>query len=444
MPGLRDLDLQISYGPGDDRLRRFFIPALSASARYDRAAGYFSSSMLSVAAAGVVQLIANGGTMRLMCGADLSENDVAAIETGHEQLAEVVARRMKLRLALPEDDYVKNRVQALAWLVGTGQLEIQVVLPRGADGHPLPGSVTEAYYHPKEGIFTDAAGDRVAFSGSVNESATSLIENYETFLVVTSWQTPEYVKTIQTRFEKLWFGKDRDWIALPIPEAARLELLKLRPSTPPERDTLDPIAPPKPEPAWGEQPGHSAEEQRERVVFQFLRDAPKLLGTGPLGAATCTVRPWPHQERVVKAVVERFPQPAMLCDEVGLGKTIEAGLILRELMLSGRVKRALVLVPKGVLKQWQEELYEKFSLSIPRYDGQVLRDVFDRETKVSSGANPWDSRPVLLASSHLAKRRERQQQLADAEGWDLLAIDEAHHARRKDFLQDQYRPRGGC
>src|SRR5437660_11196146 len=113
MSKLRELDFQISYGPGDDRLRRFFIPALSASVRYDRAAGYFSSSMLAVAAAGVVRLIANGGSMRLLCGADLSEGDVAAIKHGHEQLIEVVARRMKLRLALPEDDYVKNRVQAL-------------------------------------------------------------------------------------------------------------------------------------------------------------------------------------------------------------------------------------------------------------------------------------------------------------------------------------------
>src|SRR5262249_15611205 len=150
-------------------------------------------------------------------------------------------------------DYVKNRVQALAWLVGTGQLQIQVVLPRGADGHPLPGSVAEAYYHPKEGIFTDAAGDQVAFSGSVNESATALVENYESFLVVTSWDTQAYVSAIQKRFEKLWDGKDKDWIALPIPEAARLELLKLRPSTPPERDALDPITPQKPRPAEAEQ-----------------------------------------------------------------------------------------------------------------------------------------------------------------------------------------------
>ncbi len=439
MSKLRDIPFQISYGPSDDRLNRFFIPALAASVRYDRAAGYFSSSMLAVAAAGVVRLIANGGRMRLLCGADLSEGDVEAIRKGHEQLADVVGRRMKIRLALPEDDYVKNRVQALAWLVGSGQLDIQVVLPKGPDGQPLPGSVAEAYYHPKEGIFTDAEGNQMAFSGSVNESATALVENYESFLVVTSWQTPAYVASIQTRFEKLWSGKDRDWIALPIPEAARRELLKLRPSVPPTHDALEP---PPQETKPVEPPSEAARNaERERILFQFLRDAPRLLGAGPLGAATSTVKPWPHQQRVVQAVVERFPFPAMLCDEVGLGKTIEAGLILRELLLSGRVKRALLLVPKSVLKQWQEELYEKFALNVPRYDGQSLRDVFDRDLKLPAGVNPWNSRPVLLASSHLAKRRERQQQLAEADRWDLLIIDEAHHARRKDFLsREQFRP----
>ncbi len=437
MPSLRDLDFQISYGPGDDRLNRFFIPALAASVRYDRAAGYFSSSMLAVAAAGVTRLIANGGKMRLMCGADLSVDDVEAVKKGHEQLADLVARRLKEKVFLPEDDYAKNRVQALAWLVGTGQLEIQVVLPKGPDGQPLPGNLAEAYYHPKEGTFTDAEGNQVAFNGSVNESVTALVNNYETFNVFTSWLTPQYVAVSQSRFDKLWSGKDKDWIAMPIPEAARLELLKLRPNLPPTRDPFEKVVE-KPEPPAPDLP---ADVERERIVFQFLRDAPKLLGAGPLGAATSTVDPWPHQRRVVKAVVDRFPFPAMLCDEVGLGKTIEAGLILRELLLSGRVKRALLLVPKSVLKQWQEELHEKFALNIPRYDGQVLRDAFDREAKIPPGTNPWNSRPLLLASSHLAKRRERQQQIADADGWDLVVVDEAHHARRRDFLgRDQFRP----
>jgi hypothetical protein len=76
MPNLRELNLNISYGPSHDRLREFFIPAMAASVRYDRAAGYFSSTMLAVAAAGVTKLILNGGKMRLLCGADLSEHDV--------------------------------------------------------------------------------------------------------------------------------------------------------------------------------------------------------------------------------------------------------------------------------------------------------------------------------------------------------------------------------
>ena len=98
MASLRDLNLKISYGPSDDRLRDFFIPAMSASIRYDRAAGYFSSTMLAVAAAGVTKLILNGGKMRLLCGADLSEADVVAINEGHATLAEQVERRLITRL----------------------------------------------------------------------------------------------------------------------------------------------------------------------------------------------------------------------------------------------------------------------------------------------------------------------------------------------------------
>ena len=137
MASLRDIPFQIGYGPQDDRLKDFFIPALAASVRYDRAAGYFSSTMLAVAAAGVTKLILNGGKMRLLCGAELSEADVEAIRQGHAMLEERLAERMKMRLVLPESDYVENRLKVLAWLIGTGQLEIRVVLPTDAQGQPL-------------------------------------------------------------------------------------------------------------------------------------------------------------------------------------------------------------------------------------------------------------------------------------------------------------------
>jgi len=142
---------------------------------------------------------------------------------------------------------------------------------------------------------------------------------------------------------------------------------------------------------------------------------------------------------VARTVVDRFPDRALLCDEVGLGKTIEAGLAIRQLLLSGQVKRCLILTPASVLKQWQEELYEKFNLEIPRYDRGLLYNV-DGDLIGPPISDPWNETDLLLASSHLAKRRERVPQLVAARPWDLLVVDEAHHARRKDFLQPTYRP----
>ncbi len=179
-------------------------------------------------------------------------------------------------------------------------------------------------------------------------------------------------------------------------------------------------------------PGDPPGRLQERLRFRFLREAPFLANAGDLGVATSPVEPWPHQLRTVREVTRRFPESFLFCDEVGLGKTIEAGLALRQLVISGRVRRALLLVPKGLLRQWQEELHEKTALDVPRFTAGKLLDVFDREVaEVGASGNPWNSTPLLLASSQLAKRRDRRAQLLAADPWDLLLVDEAHHARRR-------------
>ena len=213
----------------------------------------------------------------------------------------------------------------------------------------------------------------------------------------------------------------------------REALIRRAPAEAPEHDPLERQHPLPPD---GEFCVASAEE---RLLFQFLRDAPYLPTAGDLGAATSAVTPWPHQLQVARTLVNRFPDRALLADEVGLGKTIEAGLVIRQLLLSGRVQRCLILTPAAVLRQWQEELYEKFNLDIPRYHAGQLYDA--RGNPIGSPSdNPWDEQDLLLASSHLAKRKERVPQLLAARPWDLLVVDEAHHARRKDFLQPLYRP----
>jgi prepilin-type processing-associated H-X9-DG protein len=433
---LREYTFQISYGPADDRLHDFYIPALSASIRYDRTAGFFSSSALAVAAAGVARLIAQGGTMRLLVGAELSEADVRAIERG-QALDDVVAERLITALSEPEEEVMRRRLEVLAWMVAAGRLQIRVVLPKGPDGYPLPASQAQDYFHPKEGLFTDRHGDQIAFSGSVNESATGWQRNYEQFSVYFSWNaTAPYLAQVRYRFEHLWNDQEPLWIALDVPEAARQQLLRYRPAVAPTHDPLER----EPEPRVIERRGIFVPEvQRERVLFQFLRDAPHLLNARWLGAATSAVTPWPHQARIADTIVTRFPERFLLCDEVGLGKTIEAGLVLRQLILSGHVRRCLILAPKSICRQWQEELYEKFALNVLFFDGHTFCDVFGQE-HTPDVPNPWDAEDVFIASSQLAKRRERQPDLLAARPWDLVIVDEAHHARRKDFVVPRYRP----
>lgn len=436
---------RIFYGPADNPLENFYIPALSASITYDRSAGYFSSSALAVAAAGVARLIQNGGKMRLLVGAELTEADVEAIRQGYDLHLKINERLLE-RFPDPQDTLMKERLQVLAWMVAERTLEIKVVLPKDADGLPIPAQLTQDYYHPKSGIFTDAEGNRVAFTGSVNESETGWKKNYEQFAVYTSWaEGKSYLPLVIDRFEDLWNDREPEWIALEVPQAVRERLLKYRPLEPPQRDPLEPeqVSKKTKEPEIVYIAGSC---QSERILFKFLRDAPYLPDAIELGAATSAITPWPHQSRVASRLLERFPERAMLCDEVGLGKTIEAGLVLRQLLLSGWIKRCLILTPKSVLKQWQEELYEKFALSVPRFDAGKFLDVDDNVLSIEAGnnpgdpANPWDCCEVLLAGSQLIKRSDRRKQVLSARGWELLIVDEAHHARRKDFKERIYRP----
>lgn len=426
---LRDCEWQISYGPSDDRLNRFYIPALARSVHYDRSAGFFSSSALAVAAAGVAGLIANGGTMRLLVGAQLDPDDVQAIERG-ASLEGVLSEKLLAALEQPVEEVLRRRLEVLAWMVAQGTLQIRVVLPRDASGRPLPADQAQDYYHPKEGVFTDAAGNQIAFSGSVNESMTGWQHNYEQFSVYFSWNASRpYLAQVVHRFSQLWDGRESGWIALDIPQAVRESLLRLAPAQPPAGD---PVA---------RQEEAAAQRRRERLIFQFIRDIPYFPHAEWLGAATCAITPWPHQMHVAQRVIETYPRRYMLCDEVGLGKTIEAGLVLRQLVISGRVKRGLLLVPKSVARQWQEELYEKFVLDVPLFDGHRFWDYAGRELAWQYATdNPWDAFDLMIASSQLAKRRDRFEQITGARPWDLVLVDEAHHARRRDFLQPIYRP----
>ena len=135
------------------------------------------------------------------------------------------------------------------------------------------------------------------------------------------------------------------------------------------------------------------------LAVEYLKERWKQVG----------VVPYPHQLQTAHRVIVEMQGQAILADEVGLGKAIEAGLILKEYLLRGLVKKVLILTPASLLWQWYQELYEKFAIT-----ASIQRSEWD-----------WDLTDILIASLDTAKREPHASRISGI-SYDLLIIDEAH------------------
>ncbi len=135
--------------------------------------------------------------------------------------------------------------------------------------------------------------------------------------------------------------------------------------------------------------------------------------------AARNVQPLEYQQRAVQHVLQHLRGRALLCDEVGMGKTVEAGLIMMEYLLRGLVRRVLVLAPPSLVEQWREEMHTKFNLDFITYDSADFK---------SAAENPWGQFPRIIASLDTAKRENHRRQVLEVE-YDLVIVDEAHHLK---------------
>ena len=168
-------------------------------------------------------------------------------------------------------------------------------------------------------------------------------------------------------------------------------------------------------------------------TLEHLRRLRQSPAQGLLGAR---VQLLPHQFYIASEVAERHAPRVLLADEVGLGKTIEAGLIIHQQLLTGRAGRVLILVPDSLIHQWLVEMLRRFNLHFTILDAErcaALAPSFDDEEddgRAGDGdINPFESAQLVLCGlAFLVDDPARQQQARDA-GWDLLVVDEAHHLR---------------
>ena len=141
------------------------------------------------------------------------------------------------------------------------------------------------------------------------------------------------------------------------------------------------------------------------------------------GLSSARIEPQLHQVFVAHRVAQKLQPRMILADEVGLGKTIEAGLIIKELRARGLIGRVLIIVPASLQLQWQSELRSKFNEEFEILDGAALHYLG------RGGRNPWMARPNVICSLPFAASPKRAEQIIEAE-WDMVIFDEAHRVRR--------------
>ncbi len=165
------------------------------------------------------------------------------------------------------------------------------------------------------------------------------------------------------------------------------------------------------------------------LVRNRLAQAPLY---GLVGTRTSLI---PHQLYIAHEVGRRFAPRVLLADEVGLGKTIEAGLILHQQLLTERAKRVLIVVPETLVHQWLVEMLRRFNLQFSIFDEERCLSLeaidedeeSDNNSHHESGDNPFQSEQLVLCSLHFLRQHPKRFKQALEGHWDLLVVDEAHH-----------------
>ena len=332
MRRLRQHEFRRAYHkPADDIANDFYLPAMGASTRYDRAVGFFSSTIFLLAWPTLKAFAAGGGKMRLICSPVLSEGDHEAFRQGYSERAEIEAGHAiaeSFRQVMETEQFVKPAI-VLASLVAEGVIDCKVAWI-GQE----PGGRPKRLFHDKVGILTDSFGDSVAFKGSMNETWPGLARdgNLESVDVFLSWRDDgERLRVVDETeyFERVW---DDDWSGItvrPLPETARRAIISAADAS-----------------RWP--------EFVDEICLELDRSARWSAEAVRAGGRM----PHPHQVLALENWEARGRR-GILKHATGSGKTFTALCAIRDSLEHREIP--LILVPSELLlKQWEGEVRGTF------------------------------------------------------------------------------------
>jgi len=210
----KDLNIKKEYRSfHDDPVKDFFNPILKLSTLYQRAVGFFSSTALIDISKGICSLIQNGGSIQIVASPHLSEDDIEAMKKGYDLREEIVKNAILRTLSSAANYFEEERLNLLANLIADNKLDIKIAITEETGNYGM--------YHEKMGIFSDNDGNKIAFSGSMNESTNAFNSNYEAIDVFCNWVSSEENERViakETAFLRIWKNNEKNIVIINFPE----------------------------------------------------------------------------------------------------------------------------------------------------------------------------------------------------------------------------------
>ncbi len=411
MQSLRQIEFDIHYEGTASYLTSFLIPALEKSIIYKRATGYFNVESLIAVSRGLESLIMRGGRMQLLLGLHDLTPELVLAQSGSKQVIEpeeeTSSRLQDLirEIGSLQDALKLRRLETLTRLISGRHLEVKLAKPVGVRSSHI--------FHVKRFILEDGQGDFVCATGSPNETLAGAEGNFEEISTFRSWQDQSgHVEELRRKFDSLWNGEAAN---LAVFDLADAQLFSISSAI---RNQLENLG-----------IDTSVELASRKKFVSAIKDyVPAKLFTFD-GA-----RLYPHQEYAYLKALSRWPVRVLLADEVGLGKTLEVGSVIRYLKDVAKIPSGLILAPKNVVLQLQAELSEKFDLHFMVWNSTKQRYVnSDGKAEIANFGPPGSPTAPdwIIVSSQWARGSSSRSDIFEEmeKPPALLIVDEAHAAR---------------
>ena len=209
----KDVELKTEYrSKRNDIVEEFYIPILEKSVNYKRAVGFFTSTALIEISKGITGLVKNNGKIKLIASPRLSPEDVEAMRVGYERRNQIIEKALIRGLGEAKGNFEKESLNLLANLIAEEVLDIKISFIQSDNDFGM--------YHEKMGIVSDHFGNKIAFSGSNNETKNAMRENYETLDVFCSWEDSREQNRIirkEQAFDNIWNGIEQGIETVSVP-----------------------------------------------------------------------------------------------------------------------------------------------------------------------------------------------------------------------------------